>query len=364
MAEPSIYVVQYGDYLVQVARDHGTTWQAIWTPPHNAAHRRERKSPDVLYPGDVLAIPRVGPAPSPVPGPPVAPSWPYPEEALPPPPWPTWTTPGGVCECHPIDPEMDTEKHRVRLFDHNRRVMPSAMARVRLGRRRRAADVLVADAEGVIEIELNRQIRQVVLEWAPQAPFDPELYPYCKHYFFVERTFEPVDIQRRLHNLGFWRGRHHEPNLSRFRSHHGAAPDAAHEDVARLWHAHDAGQLPATDDPLPPAPNGGGSLAEPAFVLARADGERDGDVLVGTAVPPSCRHPRSLRQEQLYFDQHGGSSLPAAVRTEFHQAVDDVVAATGGNFELALGLYHKIRNASVVVEMGRIPVAARFEEGM
>ena len=50
------YTVVRGDYLVKIAAEHGTTWQAIWHHPANAEHRNRRKPPDVLYPGDVLVI--------------------------------------------------------------------------------------------------------------------------------------------------------------------------------------------------------------------------------------------------------------------------------------------------------------------
>jgi hypothetical protein len=51
------YVAQPGDYLAKIATEHGTTVSAIWNHPANAEHRAKRKSPDVLYAGDVLWIP-------------------------------------------------------------------------------------------------------------------------------------------------------------------------------------------------------------------------------------------------------------------------------------------------------------------
>ncbi|MEZ4444383.1 MAG: LysM peptidoglycan-binding domain-containing protein, partial [Polyangiaceae bacterium] len=112
MSGTVVYVAKYGDYLVKIAQEHGTTWQAIWNHPLNAEHRQKRGSPDVLYPGDVLHVP-VAAAPAEPPAPPIPveppaqppppkpPSWPYP----PPPPRlglpsvPTWDCPCGICTC-------------------------------------------------------------------------------------------------------------------------------------------------------------------------------------------------------------------------------------------------------------------------
>ena len=49
-----VYFAKPGDYLVKIAQEHGTTWQAIWNHPLNAEHRRKRGSPDVLGVGDML----------------------------------------------------------------------------------------------------------------------------------------------------------------------------------------------------------------------------------------------------------------------------------------------------------------------
>ncbi|MCA9619307.1 MAG: LysM peptidoglycan-binding domain-containing protein, partial [Myxococcales bacterium] len=39
------YVAQAGDYLFEIAEEHGTTWQAIWNHPGNTEHRRRRARP-------------------------------------------------------------------------------------------------------------------------------------------------------------------------------------------------------------------------------------------------------------------------------------------------------------------------------
>jgi N-acetylmuramoyl-L-alanine amidase len=52
------YIVQQGDYLSQIARDHGfSDYRTIWDHPDNQALKLKRKNPNVLLPGDVLVIP-------------------------------------------------------------------------------------------------------------------------------------------------------------------------------------------------------------------------------------------------------------------------------------------------------------------
>jgi len=55
---PTEYVVKQGDYLAKIARDHGfTDYIRLWNAPENARLRQKRKNPNVLFPGDVVAIP-------------------------------------------------------------------------------------------------------------------------------------------------------------------------------------------------------------------------------------------------------------------------------------------------------------------
>jgi hypothetical protein len=51
------YTVIQGDCLSTIARRFGLTWQELWNAPENGELRRKRKSPDILFPGDQLAIP-------------------------------------------------------------------------------------------------------------------------------------------------------------------------------------------------------------------------------------------------------------------------------------------------------------------
>jgi hypothetical protein len=52
------YVVQGGDFLVKIAKEHGfADWREIYNHPDNRAFKAKRPNPDRIYPGDVLMIP-------------------------------------------------------------------------------------------------------------------------------------------------------------------------------------------------------------------------------------------------------------------------------------------------------------------
>lgn len=64
---PGTYVVQRGDTLSAIARRFGTTVQAI------LAANPQITNPNLIFPGQVLAIPGAGPGPEPPPPPPPPP---------------------------------------------------------------------------------------------------------------------------------------------------------------------------------------------------------------------------------------------------------------------------------------------------
>ncbi|MFO0554641.1 MAG: peptidoglycan-binding protein [Polyangiaceae bacterium] len=59
MAETTVpYVVRAGDYLAKVAHLFGFDADTVWNLPENEELRTKRPNPNVLYPGDVLRIPK------------------------------------------------------------------------------------------------------------------------------------------------------------------------------------------------------------------------------------------------------------------------------------------------------------------
>lgn len=55
------YVVKQGDYLARIAFARGFDADKVWADPKNAELRALRKSPDILYPGDILHVPDAAP---------------------------------------------------------------------------------------------------------------------------------------------------------------------------------------------------------------------------------------------------------------------------------------------------------------
>ena len=54
----SQYTVKQGDYLAKIAKDNGyIDFRTIWEHPQNLQLKEKRKSPNVLFPGDVLFLP-------------------------------------------------------------------------------------------------------------------------------------------------------------------------------------------------------------------------------------------------------------------------------------------------------------------
>jgi hypothetical protein len=51
------YLVKQGDCIESIAFREGLFWKTIWDDPKNAKLRGERKSPNVIFPGDKLFIP-------------------------------------------------------------------------------------------------------------------------------------------------------------------------------------------------------------------------------------------------------------------------------------------------------------------
>jgi len=59
------YTVRPGDTLSSIARKHGfSTWKDVYYHPENAAFRAKRPNPNLIYPGDVVVIPKKGSAPA------------------------------------------------------------------------------------------------------------------------------------------------------------------------------------------------------------------------------------------------------------------------------------------------------------
>ena len=54
---PTQHTVTQGECLSSIAAQAGVPWKTLWDHPDNADLRKNRKDPNVLYPGDIVTIP-------------------------------------------------------------------------------------------------------------------------------------------------------------------------------------------------------------------------------------------------------------------------------------------------------------------
>jgi len=247
-----LYIVRAGDWLAKIADEHGTTVLTIWRLPENAAHRAKRRSPDVLYPGDVLHIPLAvqpsdteaenadavaGPIPD------VVLRWPYPANAGP---WssgPNWDCPGGTCACHGRSEDEQRVPHRIVFYDPEALRLPGA--RCRVFEQGRLLTPTTADARGEIELMIRASTKTLQLEWAPADMPDDPLLPYRVVYHVVLGEDDVTATARRLANLGFSRSRMLSQNISDYQRAYGQAPTGELEDVGlEILTRHDDGLVP------------------------------------------------------------------------------------------------------------------------
>ncbi|MCC6528535.1 MAG: LysM peptidoglycan-binding domain-containing protein [Polyangiaceae bacterium] len=275
-----LYTVQPGDYLVQIAAEHGTTWEAIWSHPANAELRQRRGSPDVLYPGDVLAIEAPAPAapPGPLPAPPQAPPaapspGPRPQGAAPAdPPWPyededpaaaaepTWDCPEGLCVCHDPAPEPERRSHTLVLYDERGFRMPGARVRVYEHGRLLTKEPCKANGAGEVEVQIRPSTKTLRVVWAP--PDVPQLawLPFRRRYHAALGAGSTQPTDRRLANLGFGESRSRQENVRAYQRAYGEFETGEPSHVsAELQTRHDHGQLP----PFSPKPTLGAGLSQP-----------------------------------------------------------------------------------------------------
>lgn len=167
-----IYTVQFGDYLVKIAKQHGiANWRTIWDHPNNAELRQLRKSPDILLAGDKLFVPvaaikHVGLA---------------------------------TGQQHTLQVTAPKPRLRLRVLDVNGMPVANQLCFLTVD----AATMARTDADGRVEVPL-----------APDHPVEGQLFfPDLKlTYHLMIGGLDPLETdpgkKQRLNNLGYFAGVH------------------------------------------------------------------------------------------------------------------------------------------------------------
>jgi hypothetical protein len=160
--------VRQGDCLNSIAKEYGFLWSTIWNYGPNATLKQKRKDPNILLPGDVVAIPDPDPK----------------------------SESGGTEQVHSFKLKDDRCRFRVRLLINDK---PRAKVQYQLeidGKRIKGQ----TDADGCLE-ELI----------APDARDGSLILPATNEkYSLALGHMDPIThiggIQKRLQNLGFYIG--------------------------------------------------------------------------------------------------------------------------------------------------------------
>ena len=275
MTSTFLYTVKAGDWLAKIASEHGTTVSAIWNHPANADHRHRRGSPDVLYPGDILAIPQTRPDPPVVPPPPMPvpptrappvppeppspatpaePPWPYPEPPAADYGEPTWVCPARLCSCHGENASDDPRAFAILLCGSHGERMSHARCRVSRG-----GTLLFdgnANEHGWVSVGIDGELpSRVFVQWAPEGAPDEDPYPFIAqcHPLSPFLGVHPVSLRRRLENLGFLATLGLSAAVRTFQDHYQQPPRSGQlqhiEEPLLLFH--DEHRLPTEPSPPP-----------------------------------------------------------------------------------------------------------------
>lgn len=173
---------------------------------------------------------------------------------------PSWTCPGGECDCHTPSGEPARVPHRIVFFDHDAVRMPGARCRVLEGGKLVNRTSPYADGGGAVVVDILPTTRVLALEWAPAALPEGPRYPYRRLYHVDLGTETAVGVERRLANIGFTAHTTLDDNIRDFERAYVLAdtttgePDAVKPTLALF---HDDGALPPLGTKVPPSSGAG-----------------------------------------------------------------------------------------------------------
>jgi len=191
---------------------------------------------------------------------------------------PTWICPGGTCDCHPVEAEVERVDHTIFLFDPGIERMPNARVRVLENGRMINLDAPYASADGSVRVRIKPSTRHLFLEWAPQrVPLDPGL-PHRSRYHVVLGRDTDEKVRLRLENLGFVDSRLLRGNVEDFERDYTTTepPSGEPGSIAPLLVSyHDSGTIPPRGTKVS-NPSSGGPVTSAQFAK-KGDGVKRGD---------------------------------------------------------------------------------------
>ncbi len=171
---PRTHIVKQGENLNRIAKRYGFgRWQELYSLPDNTKFRQLRPNPNILNPGDEIAIPE-----------------PTPVEFL--------VAPN---QKHTFIARRLVTRFQMQLLNEGVEQLPFANARFRLKADSLSIDE-TSDASGWIHAELPLDTEHCQLElWADDDATEPLVWQLCIHHLDPVNT--QTGTQARLHNLGF-----------------------------------------------------------------------------------------------------------------------------------------------------------------
>jgi len=157
------YAVKSGDCISSIAKDKGHFWETIWNDAGNAELKAERKEPNVLFPGDKVAIPEK-------------------EEKK---------EPGAAEQRHRFCRKGEPTYLRLRMLDHDEPRSNEPYTLTIAGQRRDGT----TDKDGYLSEPIPGQAREAILKMG-----DDEYKLQLGH---LDPVAAVSGVQQRLNNLGF-----------------------------------------------------------------------------------------------------------------------------------------------------------------
>ncbi|MGC4066938.1 MAG: peptidoglycan-binding domain-containing protein [Polyangiaceae bacterium] len=171
-----LYFARQGESVGSVAKDNGfPSYKAIYDHPANQELKRRRPDPNLLLPGDPIAIP----------------------DAIP------RTVTRALDRWHDETVEVEGPILRLKLLDPSGKALPNQDYQLTVSGRERYG---ATNASGILEEPLEYGIRSAVLSTTVTLGDQPKELVWRLNFDAVDPKGSVEGLQGRLYNLGYYRG--------------------------------------------------------------------------------------------------------------------------------------------------------------